>query len=55
MKIEPSSKVQTLPVQHHRVKYDVKRAAAAIREQGLPEVFAQIVLQGRALDAVIRA
>lgn len=39
-------------VQHHRVAYDVERAAAAIRKHRLPEAFAQMVLQGRNLDAV---
>ncbi len=37
---------------HYRVAYDVERAAAAIRERGLPEVFAQVILQGRNLDRV---
>ena len=35
---------------HYRVEYDVERAAAAIRECGLPEAFAQMVIQGRSLD-----
>ncbi len=39
-------------VQHHRVAYDVERAVAAIRKHKLPEAFAQMVLQGRSLDAV---
>ena len=38
-----------LAVQHFRVDYDVQAAAAAIREQNLPEEFAQMVLQGRSL------
>jgi putative phosphoesterase len=37
---------------HHRVAYDVEQAAAAIRECGLPEAFAQMILQGRNLDEV---
>lgn len=37
---------------HYRVAYDVGRAAAAIRERGLPEAFAQVILQGRNLDGV---
>ena len=37
---------------HYRVAYDVERAAAAIRERGLPEAFAQMILQGRNLDEV---
>ena len=40
-------------VRHHRVEYDVERAAAAIRENKLPEAFAQMILQGRNLDAVM--
>lgn len=37
---------------HRRLEYDVARAVAALREHGLPEAFAQMVLQGRGLDAV---
>jgi len=44
---------QDLAVQHHRLAYDVRRAAAAIREQGLPEAFAQMMIQGYALDDVM--
>ena len=40
-------------LRHHRVEYDVGRAAAAIRENKLPEAFAQMILQGRNLDAVM--
>jgi putative phosphoesterase len=36
-------------VQHYRVAYDVERTVAAIREHNLPEAFAQMFLQGRAL------
>lgn len=36
----------------YRVEYDVARAVAAIRREGLPEAFAQMLLQGRALDAI---
>jgi putative phosphoesterase len=40
-------------VRHYRVEYDVARAVAAIREHGLPEAFAQMLLQGRNLDVVM--
>jgi putative phosphoesterase len=40
-------------IRHYRVEYDVERAVAAIREAGLPEEFAQMMLQGRSLDAVL--
>jgi len=40
-------------VQHYRVEYDMERAAAAIRLAGLPEVFAQMLLRGYDLDAVL--
>lgn len=36
----------------HRVVYDLERAVAAIRAAGLPEAFAQMILQGRAYDDV---
>jgi len=43
-----------IQVRHYRVEYDVERAAAAIREHGLPELFAQMTLEGRSLDAVLQ-
>ncbi len=43
---------EQIQVQHYRVEYDVERAAAAIREQKLPEAFARMILQGRDLDGV---
>jgi putative phosphoesterase len=42
----------SVDVRHHRVEYDLERAANAIREQELPEAFAEMVLQGRSLDEV---
>jgi putative phosphoesterase len=44
-----------LEVRHYRVEYDVEKVVAAIRERGLPEEFAQMMLQGRNLDAVEEA
>lgn len=41
-----------LEVEHHRIEYDAERAAAAIRARGLPEAFAQMVLQGKSLDGL---
>jgi len=43
-----------IQVCHYRVEYDVERTVAAIRERKLPEVFAQMALQGRSLDAVLQ-
>lgn len=42
----------SVAVQHFRVEYDVEAAATAIREQHLPETFAQMVLQGRSLNGL---
>ena len=42
-------------VDHYRVAYDVGRAVAAIREHRLPEAFAQMMIQGYALDEVMKA
>lgn len=42
-----------ITVEHFRLEYDLERAAAAIREKGLPEAFAQMVLQGRELEEVL--
>ncbi len=39
-------------VNHYRVAYDTEKAASAIRKNSLPEVFAQMVLQGLSPDAV---
>ncbi len=41
-----------LEIKHYRVAYDAERAARAIRQHGLPETFAQMVLQGHNLDDV---
>ncbi|HUT52403.1 MAG TPA: YfcE family phosphodiesterase [bacterium] len=43
--------VKSIQVQHYRVKYDVEAAAQAIREHGLPETFAQMLLIGRSFDS----
>jgi putative phosphoesterase len=42
---------QALQVEHFRLEYDVEKAVEAIRAQGLPEAFAQMLIQGRDLDA----
>jgi putative phosphoesterase len=44
-----------LEAEHRRVAYDVERAAAAIRQNGLPEAFAQMVLRGENLEGVLAA
>lgn len=41
---------EKLIVHHHRLPYDHARAAQAIRDQHLPEEFAQMVILGRSLD-----
>lgn len=40
-------------VQHYRVEYDIARAAAAVRQSGLPEAFAQMILQGYDLETIL--
>jgi putative phosphoesterase len=42
-----------LQVSHYRVDYDLQRAVAAIRENGLPEAFAQMMVHGRNLDDIL--
>jgi putative phosphoesterase len=44
---------EQLQVHHYRLEYDVARAVDAIRQCKLPEAFAQMMLQGRNLDAVL--
>jgi putative phosphoesterase len=51
LEIEP----QRVHVEHYRVDYDVQRLVQALRENGLPEAFAQMFLQGRNLDAILDA
>jgi putative phosphoesterase len=46
---------ERLRARHHRVAYDLARAVAAVRECGLPDVFAQILIEGRSLDSVLPA
>ena len=46
---------RSLRVRHYRIPYDVERAVAEIRRQGLPEAFAQMTIQGRSLDAITSA
>jgi putative phosphoesterase len=51
LEIEPD----LVQVQHYRIEYDIDRVVAAIRERKLPEEFAQMLLQGRNLDAVLES
>ena len=44
----------SLAVRHYRVPYDAARTAERIRQLGLPESFARMVLEGRSLDGVQR-
>ena len=39
-----------IEVEHIRVAYDVESSAAAIRENHLPEAFAQMLIRGTSLD-----
>ncbi len=41
-----------LEVNHYLVVYDTEKAVAAVRKKGLPEVFAQMILQGLSPEAV---
>jgi putative phosphoesterase len=45
-------RINPLEVNHYRVAYDIEKAAAAIRDNGLPEIFAQMTLLGLSPDAV---
>jgi putative phosphoesterase len=42
-----------LQVRHVRLEYDLERAVSEIRRRGLPEAFAQMILQGRDLDNIV--
>jgi putative phosphoesterase len=43
-----------IDVQHHRLAYDVERTIEAIRENELPEAFAQMLMVGRNLNTVLQ-
>ena len=43
-----------LAVEHFLVDYDLDRAVRAIRENGLPEAFAQMLIRGRDLETILR-
>jgi hypothetical protein len=53
LRTRPGDAERGLHVQHYRLAYDVEAAAAAIRAEGLPEAFAQMLIQGRDLDGVM--
>jgi putative phosphoesterase len=44
-----------LDVRHFRVDYDLERATSEIRKRGLPEAFAQMLIQGRDLPTVLKS
>jgi diadenosine tetraphosphatase ApaH/serine/threonine PP2A family protein phosphatase len=39
-------------VDHYRLDYDIEAAVQAIRDQKLPELFAQMLLQGRSMEDI---
>ncbi|MGQ9609080.1 MAG: metallophosphoesterase family protein [bacterium] len=39
-------------IRHYRIEYDIEKAIAKIRDSGLPEIFAQMIIQGRSLDTI---
>jgi putative phosphoesterase len=43
-----------LHVQHYRLEYDLDRAVSGIRENDLPEAFAQMILKGCDLDTILQ-
>lgn len=47
--LEPAQIITT----HYRLDYDIERAVQHIRDAGLPDIFAQMLIQGRNLDTLI--
>jgi putative phosphoesterase len=45
----------TLRVAPYRLDYDVDKSVDAIRQKGLPEAFAQMLIQGRDLETVLQS
>jgi predicted phosphodiesterase len=43
-----------LKVVHYRLAYDVEKAVNAIRQKGLPEAFARMLIEGRDLETVLK-
>jgi putative phosphoesterase len=44
---------QAISIQHFRIAYDVQRAVQAIRENHLPDAFAQMILHGQDLEGIL--
>jgi putative phosphoesterase len=55
LQLGPDNAQPRIDVRRHRLTYDVQEAVAAIRAHGLPEAFAQMLIQGRNLDGVMVA
>jgi putative phosphoesterase len=45
--------VHAIQVEHYRLDYDIQAAVLAVREKGLPEAFAQMLLHGVELDEAL--
>ena len=43
-------KKQGLFVTHYRIEYDIERAAEQLRTEGLPEIYALMLEQGKKLN-----
>lgn len=50
----PAGKI-ALEVRHHRLDYDLDRAVMEIRKRSLPEAFAQMIIQGKDLNVVLKS
>jgi exopolyphosphatase/guanosine-5'-triphosphate,3'-diphosphate pyrophosphatase len=51
---EPAGKI-AVEVRNFRVDYDLDKAVSEIRKRGLPEAFAQMIIQGRGLADILRS
>jgi putative phosphoesterase len=45
----------SIEISHYRVEYDVAKSVNAIRNEGLPEAFAQMLIEGRDLETILQA
>jgi putative phosphoesterase len=48
-------KTDDIQVHHHRLAYDTERLVTAIHDNGLPEAFARMLLDGLDLDAALQS
>jgi predicted phosphodiesterase len=44
---------ESMQISHYRLNYEIEEAVAGIRDKGLPEAFAEMLIQGRNLETIL--